>query len=140
MTYYTNWLPSLWRTNLEEETEMTVSLAEEKPKRRDKLVIMAEIIDTAKKGTSKTHIMFKANLSFSQLNQYLSVLCQSHLLEKFASNNREYYKATAKGLDFMEKQCQIINLLNEGACLHNISIKTSLLDCNILPKTKLFLR
>ena len=44
---------------------------ETRPKRREKLVIMAQIIDIAKQGTSKTHIMFKASLSFSQLNQYL---------------------------------------------------------------------
>jgi predicted transcriptional regulator len=118
---------------------MTLTIIENSPKRRDKLVIMAEIIDIAKKGTSKTHIMFKANLSFSQLNQYLSVLSQSSLLEKFASNGREFYKATPKGIDFMEKQCQIINLLNEGAHTHRSSIKTSLLDYNILPRSKLFI-
>jgi predicted transcriptional regulator len=116
---------------------MTISPSE-KPKRRDKLVIMAEIIDIAKKGTSKTHIMFKANLSFSQLNQYLSTLCQSNLLEIFTNDDREYYRATAKGLDFMERQCQIINLLAEGTHPHSLSIKTSLLDCNILPRSRLF--
>jgi predicted transcriptional regulator len=119
---------------------MTISLTEEKPKRRDKLVIMAEIIDIAKKGTSKTHIMFKANLSFSQLNQYLSALCQSSLLEKFTSNGREFYKATPKGIDFMEKQCQIISLLNEGSHAYSSSVKTSLFDYNILPRSKFFIQ
>jgi predicted transcriptional regulator len=118
---------------------MTICISEEKPKRRDKLVIMAEIIDIARKGASKTHIMFKANLSFSQLNQYLSALCQSNLLEKFTSDGREYYKPTAKGLDFMEKQCQIISLLNEDTHPYSINIKTSLLNCNILPRRKLFI-
>jgi predicted transcriptional regulator len=108
------------------------------PKRRDKLVIMAEIIDIAQKDASKTHIMFKANLSFNQLNQYLSVLSQSGLLEKFAYNSREFYKATSKGVEFMEKQCQIINLLNEGVHAHRSKVKTSLLDYNALPRSKLF--
>lgn len=112
---------------------------ENKPKRRDKLVIMAEIIGIAKKGTSKTHIMFKANLSFSQLNQYLSALCQFRLLEKFAYNGREFYKATTKGIDFMEKQCQIINLLNEGSHAHRKIVKT-LLDYTDLPRSKLLVR
>ena len=61
---------------------MTLELFEVKSKRRDKLVIMTEIIGIAKNGTSKTHIMFKANLSFSQLNQYISLLLQSGLLER----------------------------------------------------------
>jgi predicted transcriptional regulator len=82
--------------------------------------------------------MFKANLSFNQLNQYLSVLSQSGLLEKFAYNSREFYKATSKGVEFMEKQCQIINLLNEGVHAHRSKVKTSLLDYNALPRSKLF--
>ena len=92
---------------------MTLTLIENSPKRRDKLVIMAEIVAIAKEGTSKTHIMFKANLSFSQLNQYLALLLQTSLLEKSVYNGREIYKATLKGMEFMERQCQIINLLNE---------------------------
>lgn len=103
---------------------MTILLNDEKPKRRDKLVIMTEIIDVAKKGASKTQIMSKANLSFSQTNQYISVLWQTSLLEKFTFNGKEFYKPTPKGIDFMEKQCQIIYLLNEGTPLQ--SIKTSL--------------
>ena len=103
---------------------MTISLNEEKPKRRDKLVIMTEIIDIAKKGASKTQIMSKANLSFSQTNQYISILSQSSLLEKFTFNGKGFYKPTPKGIDFMEKQCQIIYLLNKGTPLQ--TIKTSL--------------
>ena len=95
---------------------MTVTLPENNSKRRDKLVIMTEIIDIAKNGTSKTHIMFAANLSFSQLNQYLELLCQSNLLEKSKNNadGREIYRATEKGLEFMEKQCQVIKLVNSN--------------------------
>jgi len=93
---------------------MTVPLSENRPKRRDKLVIMAEIIGIAKNGTSKTHVMFKANLSFSQLNQYLAILSQSSLLEKSMLNGKEIYTATKKGIDFMEKQYELINLINEN--------------------------
>ena len=74
---------------------------------------MTEIIGIAKKGTSKTHIMFKANLSFSQLNQYLSLLLRSSLLEITANEGRAVYRATSKGMEFMEKQCEVIDMLNE---------------------------
>jgi len=103
---------------------MTLTLIENYPKRRDKLVIMAEIVDIAKKGTSKTRIMFKANLSFSQLNQYLSLLSHTSLLEKSACDGRVIYKSTQKGLEFMEKQQQIMDLLNEDTRVHRNGVKT----------------
>ena len=94
---------------------MTITLFDNKPKRREKLVILAEIIGIAKKGTSKTHIMFKANLSFSQLNQYLALLSDTCLLEKFAANGRVVYRATEKGLEFLDRQQQVMDLLNGDA-------------------------
>jgi predicted transcriptional regulator len=112
---------------------MTITTNENTPKRRDKLVIIAEIIDIAKNGTSKTHIMFKANLSFIQLNQYLSALMETDLLEKRVVEGREIYRATDKGLDFVEKQCEIINLLNVD--FRNLKVKTSF-DFNPFPKGK----
>ena len=102
---------------------MTVELAENISKRRDKLVIMAEIINIAKKGTSKTHIMFTANLSFSQLNLYIDLLSQANLLEKTACRGKELYKSTQKGLEFMEKQCDVLGFLNNE--LGKKSVKTS---------------
>ncbi len=89
---------------------------------------MTEILDIAKKGTSKTHIMFKANLSFSQLNQYLAILSQANLLEMSALEGRDVYKPTQKGLEFMQKQQQIISLLN--ADLHRSNIKTPFFNFN----------
>ena len=105
---------------------MTLKLIENSPKRRDKLVIMTEIVSIAKKGTSKTHIMFKANLSFSQLNQYISLLSHTSLLEKSACDGRVIYKATQKGLEFMEKQQQIMDLLNEDVYVYRNGVKTPL--------------
>ena len=82
-------------------------------KRRDKLAIMAEIVGIAQKNASKTRIMVKARLSFSQINQYLALLSHIGLLEESACDGRVIYKATQKGLEFMEKQQQIMDLLKE---------------------------
>ena len=114
---------------------MTVTLIENSPRRRDKLVIMAEIVCIAKKGTSKTHIMFKANLSFSQLKQYLTLLSQTSLLETSTCNGRVIYKATPKGLDFMERQLQIMNLLSEDVREHRNSVKTPMFLFNALQRS-----
>jgi predicted transcriptional regulator len=90
-----------------------IELNGNRPRRRDKLIIMTEIIGIAIKGTSKTQIMYKANLSFSQLKRYLALLSRHSLLKKSAYNGREIYKATPKGVEFMERQQQVIDLINE---------------------------
>ena len=107
---------------------MTLTLKENKPKRRDKLVIMTEILEIAKHGSSKTHIMFKANLSFSQLNEYLSVLERTVLLEKVCIESHEVFKPTDKVFEFMQMQQAIINLLNADS--HRTNVKTSLFEFN----------
>jgi predicted transcriptional regulator len=50
-------------------------------KRRDKLSIISEILEIAKEGTLKTQIMYKANLSFAQLNDYLKFMVKTSLLQ-----------------------------------------------------------
>jgi len=81
------------------------------PKRRDKLYIIAEILGIAKDGVLKTQIMYRANLSFTQLNDYLKFMLKNELLEKIVSNEKELYKATEKGLNFLQRYRQIIDLL-----------------------------
>jgi len=96
------------------EAVMTkIKLYGNKPKRRDKLFIMAEIIGIAIKGTSKTQIMYKANLSSSQLKRYLALLSHNNLLEKFARDGKEIYKATPKGIEFIERQQQMVDIINK---------------------------
>jgi predicted transcriptional regulator len=92
---------------------VTKTIFENKPKRRDQLVIMAEIVEIARYGTSKTHIMFRGNLSFNQLNQYLQILLEKGLLEKRLVSGKGVYKATIKGIEFMEKQYYLIDFVNE---------------------------
>ena len=67
--------------------------------------------------------MFKANLSFSQPNQYLELLTQTSLLERVYEDGKDTYKATEKGLEFMEKQYDIISFLNVD--YRQNSVKTS---------------
>ena len=81
------------------------------PKRRDKLVILAEIMDISRNGALKTQIMYKANISFVQLTNYLKLLAQKNLLEKFISEGKEFYKATPKGLSFLERQQEIMDIV-----------------------------
>jgi predicted transcriptional regulator len=126
--------------NSRKGTDMTLELMNSSSKRRDKLVIMSEIVAIAKKGTSKTQIMFKANLSFSQLNQYLSLLSRTGLLEKKSDRGKVIFQATAKGLEFIDKQQQVFNLLNDDSYVYENCPKTnsSFIFTNILQGNKKF--
>ena len=82
-------------------------------KRRDRLHIIAEILVVAKDGSLKTQIMYRANLSFAQLNEYLSFLLRIALLEKMAKEGKTIYKTTLKGVKYLESYEEITNLLNK---------------------------
>jgi len=82
-------------------------------KRRDKLGIIAEILEIAKDGTLKTQIMYKANLSFVQLTEYLDYMLKLHLLNKLDVNTKEVYVTTEKGVDFLQKHSELAALLND---------------------------
>jgi predicted transcriptional regulator len=84
-------------------------------KRRDKLYIIAEIMEIAKDGTLKTQIMYKANLSFAQLNEYVKLLIKINLLRKEVDSGRDVYRSTEKGLDFLQRHQEIMDLLSETA-------------------------
>jgi len=89
-------------------------------KRRDKLYIMSEILEIAKDGALKTQIMYRANLSFTQLNDYLGFMLEIHLLEKIRQNGKAIYRSTEKGLDFLERYHHIAELLrNEDDNIRN---------------------
>ncbi len=82
-------------------------------KRRDKLSIIAEILEIAKEGTLKTQIMYRANLSFAQLNDYLKFMMKNGLLKKFHVNGKDVYSATEKGVDFLQRHFELTELLTE---------------------------
>lgn len=80
-------------------------------RRRDRLFIMAEMLDIARKGALKTHIMYKANLSFAQLNEYLSFLLDLDILERAKTSEKAVYKATEKGLRYLQSYKEIRELV-----------------------------
>jgi len=92
-------------------------------KRRDKLYIIAEILEIARDGTLKTQIMYRANLSFAQLNGYLNFMLKTNLLDKIAVNEKEVYKASEKGINFLIRYREINELLkNGGDCKSDVKI------------------
>jgi predicted transcriptional regulator len=82
-------------------------------KRRDRHDIVAEILKTAREGRIKTHIMYKAKLSYSQINAYLQLLVDKGFLENNTITRKKqtirFYRTTLKGVHFIEN----IDAVNE---------------------------
>ena len=82
-------------------------------KRRDHLFIMAEILEVAIDGALKTQVMYRANLSFAQLNEYLRLMLDIKLLESVKNTERVRYKTTAKGVRYLQSYREIRDLLRK---------------------------
>jgi predicted transcriptional regulator len=87
---------------------------ENENRRRDRLYIIAEILKIAEDGSLKTQIMYKANLSFAQMNEYLSFLLRMGLLEVQKEARKKIYVTTTKGEEYLAKHGEISNLLGNG--------------------------
>ena len=79
--------------------------------RRDRLKIFAEIMEAAKGTQIKTRIMYQANLSFSQVNDYLSFLTEMCFIRVYEENKKKLYETTAKGNSYIENYMEMANLL-----------------------------
>jgi predicted transcriptional regulator len=86
-------------------------------KNRSGLEILASIISAAAGGARKTHVMYKANLSHSQLQRYLTFL-ESRGLVKITESpdtNGQIYEATEKGMLFLKDYMRLDRYLNSVA-------------------------
>lgn len=79
--------------------------------RRDRLHIMAEIMEITKEKQLKTRIMYRANLSFSQLNEYLSFLTEMGFLRASKDDGQKFYETTAKGERYINNYMEMSTLL-----------------------------
>lgn len=80
---------------------------------RNRLSIIADVLDVAKEGSGKTKIMYRASLSFSQINDYLPFLLDVNLLETIGNPKRRSYKTTNKGLRYLQYYMEIRELLKK---------------------------
>jgi predicted transcriptional regulator len=80
---------------------------------------VGSILDAANGGISKTKIMYTAFLSYSQLNEYLSILIENNLLEYLDGTHK--FKTTDKGLFFLKMHSEIGELLQQTTTENNTS-------------------
>ena len=92
---------------------MSKFLNEDISRRRDRMYIIAEILEVALEGVLKTQVMYKANLSFAQLNEYLRLMLDLDLLQLTRNSERNVFKTTPKGLRFLESYKKIQELMRK---------------------------
>jgi predicted transcriptional regulator len=92
---------------------------------------MADIIEISREGALKTQIMYKANLSFTQLNSYVAFLLCNNLIATTIYEGREGYVVTPQGLDFLQKHKELIQQLKT----FGNTKKTAVSPQNLLKKT-----
>ena len=83
---------------------------------RGRLDIIAHILSAATGGVRKTAIMYKCNLSFKQLEVYLSFLLEKRLLRTFAkraSSTSYFFETTKRGMDFLRAYRSLEVLLSK---------------------------
>ena len=78
---------------------------------------MASILQIVESSDSKTHIMYKANLSYRQLERYLALLLDKGLVKVVAVEHHskpvELFAATDKGFSFLEAYCGLKAIVRE---------------------------
>ena len=79
-------------------------------KYRGRTEIVSNILDAANGRATKTKIMYKAYLSYTQLKEYLSVLIENNLLEYLEGT--QTFKTTEKGLNFLKMHNEMAELLH----------------------------
>jgi predicted transcriptional regulator len=73
-------------------------------KNRNRMEIVANLLSIAKTGVLKTHLMYRANLSYLMSTQYLNFLCGENLINETLDEEgtRRLYQTTPKGLKYLE--------------------------------------
>jgi predicted transcriptional regulator len=80
--------------------------------KRGRLEIIREILILSRKPAKKTSILYKCNLSFSQLQKYLEYIISRNLLTNSKNDGRTFYLITEKGNEFLKEYERINNLLD----------------------------
>ena len=80
---------------------------------------MAEILEVTIDGALKTQVMYRANLSFAQLNEYLKLMLELKLLETTKNTEKTYYKTTTKGMRYLQSYREIKDLLKRERSTSN---------------------
>ena len=93
--------------------EMMTTTSERK-NNRGKIQIMGDVLALGTSGIKKTHIMYRANLSYEQVHLYLGELIGKRLISQdVSSSDGVIYRTTPKGRDFLLYYTRLVEFLEE---------------------------
>ncbi len=85
----------------------------ERKNNRGKIQIMGDVLALATSGIRKTHIMYRANLSYEQVYLYLEELIGKRLVAQYVSSDGVVYRTTEKGREFLQYYTHLMEFLEE---------------------------
>ena len=85
----------------------------ERKNNRGKIQIMGDVLALGTSGIRKTHIMYKANLSYEQVHLYLGELIGKRLIAQDVSPEGVIYRTTEKGREFLLYYTRLVEFLEE---------------------------
>lgn len=81
--------------------------------RRSGLEIIAELLEEARSGSTKTRLVRKTNLNFLVIRKHLEFLIKKELIE-IVNEPFPLYVTTGKGKEFLEEFSRVKQMLGNG--------------------------
>jgi predicted transcriptional regulator len=78
---------------------------------RGKIQITADILCLSTVAIKKTHIMYKANLSYEQVNYYLSDMLNNDLISQHILEEGIVYRTSEKGREYLKHYTRLMDLV-----------------------------
>jgi predicted transcriptional regulator len=93
---------------------MMTTTTSERKNNRGKIQIMGDVLALGTSGIKKTHIMYRANLSYEQVHLYLGELISKRLIaQDVSSPDGIVYRTTEKGREFLQYYTRLTEFLEE---------------------------
>ena len=86
---------------------------------------MGDVLALATSGIKKTHIMYRANLSYEQVYLYLGDLIGKRLIVQDVSPDGVVYRTTEKGREFLLHYTRLVEFLEEEATKQEPEVELS---------------
>jgi predicted transcriptional regulator len=99
--------------------------ASERKNNRGKIQIMGDVLALATSGIKKTHIMYRANLSYEQVYLYLGDLIGKRLIVQDVSPDGVVYRTTEKGREFLLHYTRLVEFLEEEEAKQDPEVELS---------------
>jgi predicted transcriptional regulator len=82
-------------------------------RRRSHIEIIAEMLRVGENGAGKTEIMYSVNMSYAQLQKYLTFLLTHELIHKVEVGNPSVrYHVTKKGAELLKSIDSVMEVLD----------------------------